>query len=238
LYKEGYVQRVARQKPPLTEWQRAARLRWAQEHVNWTWEQWATVLWSDESWVNPGRHRKVWVTRKRGPSEVFHPDCVELRWQRRIGWMIWGCISGLYGKGFYIFWEKSTGSISKETYSEHVVPLVGAYLQLHPGLIFQQDNAGGHRARFTLNIMQQHGFQPIYWPSNSPDLNPIETLWDEIKDYIQDNYPDIHRNYKRLQATITEAWEAISDNTVRDIIKTMPARCQAVIDAQGGETMY
>lgn len=66
LDKENYVRRVARQKPPLNEWQRAVRLRWAQEHLNWTWEQWASILWSDETWVNPGRHSKVYVTRKRG----------------------------------------------------------------------------------------------------------------------------------------------------------------------------
>ena len=238
LHKEGYVRRVARQKPPLTEEQRATRLRWALEHQNWTWEQWATILWSDESWVNPGRHRKVWVTRKRGSSEVFHPDCVEPRWQRRIGWMFWGCISGLYGKGVHMFWEKSTSSISQKTYCEQVVPLISDYLQSHPSLIFQQDNASGHTAKGTLRLMQQLGFQPIFWPPNSPDLNPIETLWDRIKDYIQEHYPDIHRNYRRLRATIVEAWEAISDDTIRDIIKEMPKRCQAVIDAQGGETMY
>jgi hypothetical protein len=103
----------------------------------------------------------------------------------------------------------------------------------YTGLIFQQDNAGGHQAQFTLNIMQQYRFQPIYWPSNSPDFNRIKS---RIISKI--NYPDIHRNYRQLRATIAEAWEAISDSTVRDVIKTMPARYQAVVDAQGGETIY
>jgi hypothetical protein len=152
--------------------------------------------------------------------------------------MMWGCISGLYGKGVYMFWEKSTGSISQKTYCEHVVPLISDYLKSHPGLILQQDNARGHAAKRTLELMQQYGFRPIYWPPYSPDLNPIETLWDDIKDYIQDKDPQIHRDYKRLRALIIEAWNAISIERIREIIQEMPKRCQAVIDAQGGETMY
>ncbi len=41
--------------------------------------------------------------------------------------------------------------------------------------------------------MQQLGFQQIYWPPNSLDLNRIETLWHRIKDCIQEHYPDIHQ---------------------------------------------
>lgn len=84
---EGYVHRIARQKPPLSEAQRAIRLQWAIEHRDWTFEQWSRILWSDESWVKPGRHRRTWITRKKGPSEVYHPDCVIPRVQRKIGWM-------------------------------------------------------------------------------------------------------------------------------------------------------
>lgn len=36
--------------------------------------------------------------------------------------------------------------------------------------------------------MREHNLIPIFWPANSPDLNPIETLWDKIKDYIQEKY--------------------------------------------------
>ena len=63
-------------------------------------------------------------------------------------------------------------------------------------------------------------------------------LWDRTKDYIQENYLEIHQNYKQLRATIAEAWDAISDNTIRGIIRTMPAWCHALIDAQGSETMH
>ena len=103
--KEGYVRRFARQKPPISEKDRLLRLQWAQEHLDWG-EEWDNILWSDESWVQPGTHKRQRITRKIGLSEVYHPDCVITKHQRKIGWMFWGCISGRYGKGFGVFWEK------------------------------------------------------------------------------------------------------------------------------------
>jgi hypothetical protein len=94
---EGFARRIALRKPELTEAHAKIRLNWALEHVHWTLEEWAQVLWSDESWMNPGKHIKVRVTRR--PGEALYRDCVEPKEQRKIGWMFWGCISGLYGKG-------------------------------------------------------------------------------------------------------------------------------------------
>ena len=104
--KEGYVRRAARLKPPLSEQHKKDRLDWAWEHLFWTEEQWYSVLWSDETWVKPGRHTRARVTRKIGLEEVYHTDCIEARYQRKIGWMFWGSISGKYGRHRGLFWEK------------------------------------------------------------------------------------------------------------------------------------
>lgn len=111
-------------------------------------------------------------------------------------------------------------------------------LQQYPDLQFQQDNAKGHAAAFTKSVFASIGIQPIYWPAFSPDLNPIETLWDDMKDYIQKHYPDVHRSYKRLRAAVQEAWESITHERIKELIREMPDRCQAVIDAKGMYTKY
>jgi len=69
-------------------------------------------------------------------------------------------------------------------------------------------------------------------------MSPIETLWDWMKDWIQDNKPGVHRNYRRLRAAVQEAWEAIPDSLVKELlsVESMKKRCQAVITAEGGET--
>jgi Transposase. len=233
--KEGFGRYNALKKPKLTEAHAKIRRQWAQDHLNWTEEQWFMVFWTDETWVKPGRHRKVRVTRRRG--EALHPDCVEPKVQRKIGWMFWGGISGLWGKGPGLFWEKSWGTINSESYCEHIVPLMADYVNSR-GLLLMQDNAGGHAAGDTLAFMREKGLMPIFWPALSPDLNPIETLWNRIKDIIEEKDPEIHRSYPRLRKAIIEAWNSITDEEIRDLIRTMHDRCQAVIDADGWHTKY
>jgi hypothetical protein len=162
--KEGYTHGVRRRKPPISAKNQALRLTWAEEHKYWTDEQWDEICWSDESWVQPGYHRRQWCTRKIGPSELFHPDCVQHKWQRRIGWMFWGCISGKYGKGKGLFWEKEWKTITTQSYCEHTVPVIYTYLFHHPGLSFQQDGGSGHNAVATLALLKSWGVVPIFWP--------------------------------------------------------------------------
>ena len=87
-------------------------------------------------------------------------------------------------------------------------------------------------------MIQAAGLRVIEWPPFSPDLNPIETLWDDMKDYIQEHYPQVHSSYKRLRAVIQEAWESISHERIKELVHSMRDRCQAVIDAEGGYTKY
>ena len=208
--KEGFVRRIARRKPPLTEQHRKDRLDWAWEHLFWSDKQWSEVLWSEETWVNPGKHTKAWVTRKIGEEELYHADCIEERYQRKIGWMFWGSISGKYGRHRGLFWEKDWETINEGSYSGIIVPVVQEILQQYPELHFQQDNAKGHASRYTKSVFEAIGVTPIFWPANSPDLNPIETLWDLMKDYLQERSSEVPRSYKRLREAVQEAWESIT----------------------------
>jgi hypothetical protein len=67
-------------------------LKWAHEHRHWTEEQWSRVLWTDETWVNPGRHHKTRVTRKVG--EELTPECLIDKIPKKIAWMFWGSLKG------------------------------------------------------------------------------------------------------------------------------------------------
>ncbi|RFU23556.1 hypothetical protein B7463_g12782, partial [Scytalidium lignicola] len=212
---EGFSRRSALKKPKLSLDNIQKRLQWATEHFNWTEEQWFQILWTDETWVRPGKHRKVKVTRRKG--EALHRDCVEPKVQRQIGWMFWGCISGKYGKGPGFFWEKSWGSINQDSYQEHTVPVIDSYIQ-GKGLILMQDNAGGHAAKSTQEELKRRGIIVIQWPANSPDLNPIETVWNWMKDYIQKKWGLIHKSYPQLRQQVTEAWDSIAESDILELI--------------------
>lgn len=115
-------------------------------------------------------------------------------------------------------------------------------MRLYPELQFMQDSAPGHAAASTIEELRERGISPIYWPAFSPDLNPIEAVWNKMKDYIQAVYPDLdggkQLSYDQLRIVVREAWDSIPSSYLDELIESMPARCQAVIDAKGGHTRY
>ena len=78
----------------------------------------------------------------------------------------------------------------------------------------------------------------VEWPPYSPDLNPIETVWDWMKDWIDDRYEGIKLTYPQLRKAVNEAWEAVSADYLGQLLDEMPARCQAVINAKGKIPKY
>jgi transposase len=74
-------------------------------------------------------------------------------------------------------------------------------------------------------VFERAGIKVMKWPANSPDLNPIETVWDWMKDYIQEHYAKVHSSYPKLRKAILEAWESITHEQIRDLIRGMKKRC-------------
>lgn len=127
LQRRDYKRYIARAKPPITEKNARLKLAWAEEHKNWTIQDWCMILWTDETWVTSGRHGRQWVTRK--PREELHPDCVLVKLRKKRGWMFWGSFFGAT-KGPGIFWEKDWGSIGmvSQVYSRFLalsIPIIG-----------------------------------------------------------------------------------------------------------------
>ncbi|OAL38310.1 hypothetical protein AYO20_02369 [Fonsecaea nubica] len=235
LHQRGYRRRIALRKPPLSEANRQARLEWALEHRSWTKEQWNQILWSDETWITGYRHRRTFVTRKAG--EELNSDCIVERVPRPRGWMFWGSFNANI-KGPSLFWEKEWGSITSETYCERIVPLIQGWIRLNPGLLYMQDNAPAHAARLTIDELQERGINCIFWPAFSPDLNPIETVWNEMKDWLAQHYPQPPTSYDQLRQRVNEAWNAIGQDLLQQLVDEIPQRCQDVINANGMHTKW
>ena len=160
--------------------------------------------------------------------------------------MFWGCFSGVE-KGPCVFWEKAWGKINSQSYCEFVLPHVSNWMvtQNHltgRRLMFMHDNAPSHSAIGSVNFLRAYGIEPIHWPAFSPDLNPIEAVWSHMKNFIQVKYPEFERGSLRpsegVRQIIQEAWDAITPQQLLTLIESMPRRCQAVIDADGGPTPY
>ncbi|CEG72405.1 hypothetical protein RMATCC62417_07967 [Rhizopus microsporus] len=100
LKRVGYGSYFAAHKPALTEEHMKKRLRWAQEHVNWTVEQRSSVIWSDESWLTvTGNDDGAGVIRKVG-ERYDTKHIVPTKEYGGGGIMIWSCF---HANGFGSF---------------------------------------------------------------------------------------------------------------------------------------
>ncbi|KAK7884426.1 hypothetical protein WMY93_027549 [Mugilogobius chulae] len=95
--------------------------------------------------------------------------------------------------------------------------------------ICQQDLAPAHAAKSTKDWFTRKQLEVLAWLANSPDLNVIENLWAIVKRKIRDRKPT---TLDQLKQNIATAWEAVSAETCDKLVKSMPRRLQAVIQAE------
>uniref|UniRef100_UPI00358EA5E1 voltage-dependent calcium channel subunit alpha-2/delta-3-like n=1 Tax=Myxine glutinosa TaxID=7769 RepID=UPI00358EA5E1 len=122
--------------------------------------------------------------------------------------------------------------LTDEILRPHVLPIMQ-----HANVIFQQDNARPHTARLTTAFLRNHNIQVLPWPSRSPDLNPIEHLWDALDQRLRAHQQQ-PQNLRQLAQALQAEWVNIHQATIRDLIASMGRRCQSVLDSNGGHTRY
>lgn len=232
LVAAGLKGRIAARKPLLRPQNRKKRLEWARQHKDWSIEMWKKVLWTDESKFQVfGSNRRVFV--RRSDQERMAPQCVVPTVKHGGGSvMVWGsfCYEGV---GDLV---KIDGILNKEGYKsilmDHALPsgrrLIGDNFWL------QQDNDPKHSSKLCREYLkskeQRKIVQNMIWPAQSPDLNPIELLWDELDRKVRESCP---KSKPHLWTLLQTTWESLPCETLNKLIERMPRICEAVIKNKG-----
>lgn len=230
----GLKRRISARVPLLTKNMKRKRLDWAKQFVNWPIVQWRRVLFSDEKIfrVSSNRHG-VFVTRKS--NEKYHPSCISAAPKHGIQIHIWGAMGARSLAPLKLVY----GNLNAHEYQVQVLHnietlgtrCVGIRLPWH----FMQDLAPAHKAHTTRHLLDQKGVRVLYWPGNSPDLNPIENVWAYMARKLPKTLP---RNEEELWDRVKAVWMSIPEGFINNLYRSMRRRIRAVIAARGGHTKY
>jgi transposase len=216
--------------PQLTEVQKQRRVDFATKLKNEDFHNW----WFTDEEKNStqggisSQNDRVWdvpgTTHKRGV--VKYPPTLSF----------WAAIS-TFGKCPL---QPYTGNLNAARYIEVVNGALDDLrnISMRVPMTFQQDGATAHTAATTTVFLQKIFFKFTgkgEWPSNSPDLNPLENLWSIMDIEVQKENP---QTKAELEKAVLSAWQKIPLDTVKRCIASIPGRLVEVIKTNGEHTLH
>ncbi|GFW77322.1 transposable element Tcb2 transposase [Trichonephila clavipes] len=197
---------------PLTRQHRTARLQWCREHHNWTEQDLACVLFSDESRFSLSsdcRRQLIW----RESGTAYRPENIQEKDRYpTCSIMVW---AGIMINGRTRLHVVANGTMTGQRYIDEV-------LLLH--FVFS-------------DCLDSEGIRRLVWPARSLDLNPIENVWDALGRQVAGrNYPPTNKN--TLIRALTEEWDKLSQQLLDNVVQSMVRRVECCITLHGGHIPY
>ena len=236
LIEHGLHRRRPMRFPGVTTQHKVRRCQFSRIYLSWTDEDWGNCLFTDESkFVLHHDSNRARVTRRSG--ERYNPSLVLPVYPFGRGSItVWGGITSDTRTELVVLRNET---MTAQTYLNRVLaPIVRPMAEaIGPEFVLVDDNARPHRARVVNEFLQNQEIRRLDWPACSPDLNPIEHLWDQLQRRISGRNT-LPQTLDELQTALLEEWEAIPQDCIKTLVRSMPRRLQAVINARGGPTRY
>jgi transposase len=230
LHQLGYTWRLPGRKK-LSSSQKAARLEFCQEHVDDDWDE----TWSyDEAYFNLNRHsNKCWVSVSTEES-VQRPKLTKSQEKISIG--ICFAISSSRKSALCFLPKNWSGPDLVKVFKDTLLPSINWPKRPNNKQRFIIDNDGRHQMPVWKEFVARSRLHPLEpWPSNSPDLNPIENEFAWMKRFVEDRAPT---NEQTLRQAVEDAFRNIPDDHLKKLMGSMRSRMEAAIKSKGARINY
>ncbi|KAI4900632.1 hypothetical protein NFI96_029195 [Prochilodus magdalenae] len=132
--------------------------------------------------------------------------------------MVWG---GISLEGCTDLYRLDNGTVTAIRYQDEILgPVVRPYTgAVGPGFLLVHNNARPHVVRVCRQFLENEGINTIDWPTGSPDLNPIEHLWDIMFWSIRHHQVAL-QTVQELSDVLVQILEEIPQDTIRPMSLT------------------
>lgn len=218
-YKHGYVRYI----PRLTDDHKSQRFEYCSKYYHTSFDN---VIFVDEVWIYlEKRKAKMWYLTDN--DRTYEDFCQFSNSNKKI--MLLGAICKGGKSPLHFF--KST--VNSEIYVDAMEPIIrdanDVFGYNNWGLV--QDNAKPHTSSYTkIKFTEIGGFTVYSHPPRSPDLNPIEKVWSQLKSKVNKFDCD---DISELIEVINESWDMIDQNSIKNTIENLTERMEEVIRLKG-----
>ncbi|TKS81341.1 Transposable element [Collichthys lucidus] len=240
LHQSEYRGFFTRWKPLVSLKNRKTRLEFAKQHLKKPSQFWNNNLWTDETKINlyqSDGKRRVW--RKKGTAhDPKHTTSSVKHGGGSV--MAWACMAA-NGTGSLLLIDDVTADKSSRMNSEVFRAIVSVHIQPNASELIgrhftvQMDNDPKHTAKAPKKFFKAKKWNILQWPSQSPDLNPIEHAFYLLKTKLKGKCP---KNKQELKSYAVEAWQSITRDESQRLVMPMQSRLQAVIHCKEFATKY
>ena len=203
------------------------RLEWATDHLH---DNFSNVIWTDETTVQIETHKRFCYHKQgqnpRPKPRPKHPTKVH----------VWGGISKSGATEVCIFEGIMGATLYCEILEKTLLPFIEE--RFPPPIVhyFMQDNDPKHTSRAAQEFFNQHSINWWKTPPESPDMNPIENLWHELKEFIRREVKP--NNKEELIDGISAFWDTVDVYKCRRYINHLNKVLPKVIEVRGEPTGY
>ncbi|CAG8593925.1 27316_t:CDS:2 [Gigaspora margarita] len=212
----GYKKRRAEVTPMLTPSHIPQRIAWATKYLN---HNWSRTVFSDETAFQLFRNTVMYWYKDKRPVRRIPKNKQKI--------LAWGGFWKKSQTSLFCFQRRMNGQFYVEILEKHFPEIRS---MLGNRWEFQHDNDPKHTSRVAKAFLRENAPEVIDWPSNSPDLNPIENLWNIVKNNVEKRWP---KDLNELERFMVEEWEKIPVGILENLAGSMSNRCRLVLEKNG-----